>query len=59
MEPVGFLHGLWHGFISPFALFCSLFNDNVAIYAIYNNGEWYDFGYMLGVGGLANQLTDK
>jgi len=53
IEPVGFWYGLWHGIILPFAWIVSLFNDNVSIYAIYNNGGWYDFGFMLGVGGLA------
>lgn len=46
--PVGFWHGLWHGLILPFAWIISLFSDQVAIYAIYNNGGWYDFGFVLG-----------
>jgi len=50
LEPVGFLYGLWHGMILPFAWIVSLFDDYTAIYAIYNNGGWYDFGYMLGLG---------
>lgn len=47
---VGFLHGLWHGLILPLAFLCSLFSDEVAIYAIYNSGGWYDFGIFLGIG---------
>lgn len=54
IEPVGFWYGLWHGMILPFAWIGSLFSDNIAIYAIYNNGGWYDFGFALGVGGLAS-----
>jgi hypothetical protein len=27
----------------------SLFNDNVNIYEVHNNGNWYNFGFMLGV----------
>ena len=27
----------------------SLFAPNVAIYAVPNNGGWYDFGYFLGI----------
>jgi hypothetical protein len=50
--PVGFWRGLWHGMIAPFAWVFSLFMDDVAIYAIYNNGGWYDFGFVLGVGAL-------
>ena len=45
----GFLLGLWHGFIFPVAWIVSLFVDNVAIYAVPNNGGWYDFGYFLGI----------
>jgi hypothetical protein len=45
----GFLLGLWHGFIFPVAWIVSLFMSNVAIYAVPNNGGWYDFGYFLGI----------
>ena len=41
--------GLWHGFIFPVAWIVSLFTDKVAIYAVPNNGGWYDFGYFLGI----------
>jgi hypothetical protein len=27
----------------------SLFTDDVAIYAVPNNGTWYDFGYFVGI----------
>jgi hypothetical protein len=53
-KPVGFWYGLWHGTIVVIAFICSLFSDNVSIYAIYNNGGWYDFGYMIGVGAIAS-----
>jgi hypothetical protein len=45
----GFLLGLWHGFIFPVAWIVSLFTDKVAVYAVPNNGGWYDFGYFLGI----------
>lgn len=45
----GFLLGLWHGFIFPIAWIFSLFSDKVAVYAVPNNGGWYDFGYFLGI----------
>lgn len=51
-ESVGFWRGYWHGAILPFAWLVSLFDKDVAIYAIYNNGGWYDFGYLLGVSSL-------
>ena len=45
----GFWLGLWHGFIFPIAWIVSLFFDKVAVYAVPNNGGWYDFGYFLGI----------
>jgi hypothetical protein len=48
-EIAGFWQGLWHGFISPFAFIVSLFSDNVGIYEVHNNGNWYNFGFLLGV----------
>ncbi len=41
----GFLLGLSHGFIFPVAWIFSLFDSQIAIYAVPNNGGWYDFGY--------------
>lgn len=45
----GFLLGLWHGFIFPVAWGLSLFMPDVAVYAVPNNGGWYDFGFFVGV----------
>ena len=45
----GFLLGVWHGFIFPVAFIVSLFMPDVAIYAVPNNGGWYDFGYFIGI----------
>ena len=45
----GFWLGLWHGLISPITFIVSLFNSQVNIYEVRNNGNWYDFGFMLGV----------
>ena len=42
--------GVWHGAISQFAFIYSLFNHNIAIYSINNNGAWYNFGYVGGLG---------
>jgi len=50
-QPPGFFLGFIHGIISPFALIAELFTD-VRIYAFPNNGGWYDFGFMLGIGAL-------
>ncbi len=48
----GFLGGLWHGIIAPASFVCSLFMDDVAVWAVNNNGGWYTFGFLIGIGGL-------
>lgn len=45
----GFLLGLWHGFVFPFAWIGSLFDPKIAVYAVPNTGGWYDFGFFLGI----------
>ena len=55
-EPYGFWSGLWHGLVCPFSFFGSLIWDDIAIYAVNNNGGWYDFGFCLGVGSLGKAL---
>ena len=46
----GFWRGLWHGIIAPVAFVISLFTDNVNFYEVHNNGNWYNFGFVLGAG---------
>ncbi|MBC7778072.1 MAG: hypothetical protein H7246_21750 [Phycisphaerae bacterium] len=48
----GFFGGLWHGIIAPASFVVSLFIDDVAVWAVNNNGGWYTFGFLIGVGGL-------
>ena len=48
-DPAGFWLGLWQGLISPITFVISLFTDDVNIYEVRNNGNWYDFGFILGV----------
>lgn len=50
-KPAGFWAGLWHGLILPITFIIRLFNPNVGVYEINNNGRWYDFGFFLGVSG--------
>ena len=45
----GFWLGLWHGLISLVTFVISLFNKNVSMYEVYNNGAWYNLGFLLGV----------
>lgn len=46
----GFWLGLWHGIIAPITFVISLFTDDVSLYEVRNNGNWYDFGFVLGAG---------
>lgn len=59
-EPAGFLTGLWHGLIMPITFIVSLFDPDVRMYEVNNNGRWYDFGFFLGVsatfGGSVSQV---
>lgn len=48
----GFWLGLWHGLIHPVTFVISLFNSGVNLYEVHNNGGWYNFGFVLGVGFL-------
>ena len=49
-DVAGFWLGLWHGFIAPVPFVISLFTDDVNLYEVHNNGNWYDFGFVLGAG---------
>jgi len=49
-DVAGFWMGLWHGVIAPVTFVISLFTDNVNLYEVHNNGNWYDFGFVLGAG---------
>ena len=52
-QPAGFWGGLWHGLIAPITFLVSLFAEGVSIYETNNNGRWYEFGFMLGIGAYA------
>ena len=52
-EAPGFFLGLIQGFIAPVTFIVSLFKHDVAVYAVPNNGAWYNFGFVLGIGGFA------
>jgi len=48
----GFWLGLWHGIIAPVTFVISLLTDDVSLYEVHNNGNWYDLGFFLGFGVL-------
>jgi hypothetical protein len=47
-DAAGFWQGWWNGFTMLFTFIISLFNSDVSIYEINNNGGWYNFGFVLG-----------
>jgi hypothetical protein len=58
MSEAGFWSGLWHGITAPIAFIASWFSD-ITVYAIYNNGGWYNFGFLLGVGAFTSCPTKR
>jgi uncharacterized spore protein YtfJ len=48
-KAAGFWQGLWHGVIAPVTFIISLFNKNVQMYEVHNTGNWYNFGFLLGM----------
>ena len=63
--PYGFWSGIWHGIIAPISFIGSLIWDDISMYAVNNNGGWYDCGFWFAVGGLGqllniiNNIVDK
>lgn len=55
----GLIYGLLHGFITPFSIVVSFFDDDVTIYAVNNTGWWYNLGFLLGSGGWGFMAGNK
>lgn len=55
----GFWGGLWHGMILPYSFVASLINQDIAIYAVNNNGGWYCLGFVIGAGRLIGFFRRK
>ncbi len=43
----------WLGLIASITVPIRIFTDAVRVYAVPNLGRWYDFGFMLGIGGFS------
>jgi hypothetical protein len=52
-KPAGFFAGFWHGIIAPLIFIIGLFINDVRVYETNNNGRWYDFGFLLGIGAFS------
>jgi hypothetical protein len=46
----GFWGGFWHGTIAFFSFIGSLFDKDIAVWAVNNNGNFYTLGFLLGAG---------
>ena len=51
-QVAGFWKGVVHGLCAPITFFISLFNHNVNVYEVHNNGGWYNFGFLFTLGPL-------
>ena len=51
-DEYGFWSGLWHGLVLPISFIGSLLDNDIAIYAVNNNGGWYDLGFFLGASAI-------
>ena len=52
-DAAGFWWGLWNGWTAAFAFIGSLFDPSISVYQTPNNGGWYNFGFLVGVGAFA------
>lgn len=51
-DGAGFWRGLWHGICAPFSFLGIMFGMDIGIYDSFNTGNWYNFGFILGIGGF-------
>lgn len=49
-KSAGFFLGFWHGLLAPISFVVSVFSDGIHFYEVHNNGNWYNFGFVLGAG---------
>jgi hypothetical protein len=54
-RPAGFLGGLWHGLTAVIAFMLSVSTAKVSVWETNNNGRWYEFGFLIGIGAFASQ----
>lgn len=46
----GFWRGMWHGICAPISLIGIMFGMKIGLYESFNTGNWYNFGFLIGVG---------
>ncbi len=45
--PANFWLGLWQGLIVCLSFIASWFDNNIVLYQVYNDGFWYNLGYII------------
>ena len=55
-SPGGFFWGFWNGWTAVISFIGHLFDNNIAVYDVNNNGGWYDFGFLIGIGAFGRTL---
>ena len=58
-EIAGFWHGIWHGMCAPISFVGIMFGMDIGIYESHNTGNWYNFGFLLGIGTFAGGATSN
>ena len=53
----GFFYGFWDGITAILAFIGNLLGGHFGIYQIHNDGNWYDLGFLLGVGAFTKGAT--
>lgn len=50
LNQAGFFSGISHGMLALILFVWSWFNGQIGIYEFYNNGFWYNLGYLISMG---------
>ena len=57
----GFFSGIWDGWTIFFAFIGKMLGYKINIYEVSNNGNWYNLGFLIGVGswGIISWINDS
>ena len=58
-QGVGFFSGIWDGWTVFFAFVGKMFGANYNIYEVNNNGNFYNFGFLLGMSSWGVFFVEK
>jgi hypothetical protein len=58
-SPAGFWSGIWHGIFALIFFGWSWFNGEIGIYEPFNNGFWYNLGYLISLGVITYSTSNS